>query len=118
MRRTVSAGFPPRTRCRSQGAAVSLNPADTPDLIDEEPPTSNSIGHTLFLKIDLEIDPMGGKLVEPMTAVFAPDPKRLTGGNVDLLLWFHGDKRVWSKNRKGTLDMSGKSIRDYLKTDE
>lgn len=110
----------PRTRsvlASFQGETVSLNASDTPDLIDQDPPTATSPGHTLFLKIDLKVDPMGGKPVEPMTAVFAPDPKKLTG-DVDVLLWFHGDKDVWSKNRKGHLYLWGKSVQDYLKVDE
>src|SRR5262249_37387843 len=94
----------------SRGGAMSLNASDTPDLIAEEPPSTTSPGHTLFLKIDLEIDPMGGKPAEPMTAVFAPDPKQLSAGNVDVLLWFHGDKDVWSRNRNGHLYLSGHSV--------
>jgi hypothetical protein len=97
---------------------MSLNASDTPDLIDQEPPTATSPGHTLFLKIDLEINAMGGKSAEPMTAVFAPDPKKLTTGDVNVLLWFHGDKDVWSKNRKGHLYLWGKTVRDYLHVDE
>jgi hypothetical protein len=97
---------------------MSLNASDTPDLIAEEPPSTNSPGHTLFLKIDLEIDRMGGKPAEPMTAVFAPDPNQLSPGNVDVLLWFHGDKDVWSRNRKGHLYLWGHSVRDYLQVDE
>jgi hypothetical protein len=97
---------------------VSLNSSDTPDLIDQDPPTSTSPGHTLYLKIDLKVEPMGGKPVPPLTAVFAPDPKKLKAGDVDVLLWFHGDKHVWSKNRKGDLYLWGKSVQDYLTVDE
>lgn len=97
---------------------MGLNPSDTPDLIDQDAPTSTSPGHTLYLKIDLKIDPMKGKPVQPMTAVFAPDPKKLTSGNVDILLWLHGDKDVWSKNRKGHLYLWGQTVQDYLKVDE
>jgi hypothetical protein len=97
---------------------VSLNASDTPNLIAQDPPTPASPGHTLYLEIDLEVDPMGGKPVEPMTAVFAPDPKQLKAGDVNVLLWFHGDKHVWSKNRKDDLYMWGSSVRDYLKVDE
>ena len=64
---------------------MSLNASDTPDLIAEEPPSTNSPGHTLFRKIDLEIDPMGGKPAKPMTAVFAPEPKQLATGHGDVL---------------------------------
>ena len=39
---------------------MSLNASDTPDLIDEEPPSTHSPGLTLLLKFDLEIDPMRG----------------------------------------------------------
>jgi hypothetical protein len=97
---------------------VVLNASATPDLIDQDLPTATTPGHTLFLKIDLQVDPMGGQPVDPMTAVFAADPKQLPTGNVDVVLWFHGDKRVWSRHRKGTLDLGGKSVQEYLKVDE
>src|SRR5262249_14663773 len=63
------------------------------------------------------------------TAVFAPDPTRLSGA-VDVLLWFHGDKHVWSKKRTAQnlkkprpdkdpdLYLWGESIKTYLETDE
>jgi hypothetical protein len=97
---------------------VSLSPSETPDLLDQDAPTSTSPAHTLFLKIDLKVEKGDGKPVQPMTAVFAPDPKLLTTPDVDVLLWFHGDKRIWSKNRKDTLDMSGTTVQDYIKVDE
>jgi hypothetical protein len=100
---------------------------DEPKLLDEEKPTSTSKAHTLFLEINLE-EPLGaslndkgkpGQSVPPMTAVFAPDPSQLTGSTVDVILWFHGDKAVWSKKRGDkNLDLSGKSIQDYLQVDE
>ena len=58
---------------------MSLTASDTPDLIDQDSPTSTSTGHTLYLKIDLEIDAMGGKAVDPMTAVFARPEKARDG---------------------------------------
>jgi hypothetical protein len=97
---------------------MGLNASDTPELIEEERPTATSPGHTLFLKIDLEIDAMGGKPAEPMTAVFAPDPKRLKAGDVNVLLWLHGDKNVWSRERKHHLYIWGHSVHDYLQIDE
>jgi hypothetical protein len=97
---------------------VALNPNDTPKLIDEDKPTAAVPGHTLYLKIDLEIDPLKGQPVQPMTAVYAPDPNQITGGKANVLLWFQGDKKVWSKHRKGTLDASGQSARDYLQLRE
>jgi hypothetical protein len=97
---------------------MSLDPSATPDLIDQDEPTTGSPAHTLYLKIDLDVAKGEGQAVQPMTAVFAPDPDVLPTPNVDIVLWLHGDKRVWSKNRTGTLDMSGKSAQDYLKLDE
>jgi hypothetical protein len=44
-----------------------------------------------------------------MTAVFAPDPARLTG-EVNVLLWFHGEKRYWQSDGKNGENFSGKSI--------
>jgi hypothetical protein len=97
---------------------MSLNPAETPELLSQEPLEPGSGGSTIFLKIKLEIDPMGGLPVPWVTAVYAPDPNQLAGGDVDILLWFHGDKTVWSKNRKGHLDLWGKSVEDYLEVNE
>ena len=103
---------------------MSLNASDTPDLSQDDHghdlPIESLTGtdKTIYLKIDLEVDPMGGKPVVPMTAVFAPDPKQLTSGDTKMLLWFHGDKKVWSKNRTGTLYLWGKSVQDYLTVDE
>jgi hypothetical protein len=50
--------------------------------------------------------------------VYAPDPGQLTTPEVNVLLWFHGDKSVWSKHRSGTLDLTGKSVQDYLQLEE
>jgi hypothetical protein len=97
---------------------MGLNASDTPKLLDQDSPTAALPGHTLYLEIDLEVNPMDGQPVAPMTAVYVPDTKKPLTGNVDILLWFHGDKRVWSRNRKGTLNMSGKSVQDYLKVNE
>jgi hypothetical protein len=93
---------------------VGLNPSDTPKLIDQDLPTAAVPGNTLYL----EIDPLKGKPVVPMTAVYAPDPNQIGGGKANVLLWFQGDKSVWSKHRKGTLDASGQSARDYLQLPE
>jgi hypothetical protein len=107
-----------------QGEAVTLNASDTPELFKDEDgqdlPIESLTGtdKTVYLNIDLKVDPMGGKPVVPMTAVFAPDPKQLSGGDTNMLVWFHGDKHVWSKNRKGDLYLWGKSVQDYLKVDE
>jgi hypothetical protein len=117
----------PRTRsviASFQGEAVSLNASDTPDLFKDKDghdlPIESLTGtdKTVYLKIDLKVDPMGGEPVVPMTAVFAPDPKQLTTGDTNVLLWFHGNKDVWSKNRKGHLYLWGNSVQDYLKVDE
>ena len=48
-----------------------------------------------------------------MTAVFAPDPARLTG-EVNVLLWFHGDKSYWQSNGEHGENFPGKSIQYYL----
>ena len=103
---------------------MSLNASDTPDLFQDEHghdlPIESLTGtdKTIYLKIQLQVDPAGGQPVVPMTAVFVPDPKQLASGDTNMLLWFHGDKKVWSKNRIGTLYLWGKSVQDYLKVDE
>jgi hypothetical protein len=56
---------------------------------------------------------MGGKEVHKLTAVFAPDLSKLSG-EVDILLWFHGDKHYWSKRPKVDQYFKGKSIHYYL----
>jgi hypothetical protein len=60
---------------------VSLNSSDTPDLIAQDPPTSTSPGHTLYLKIDLKVEPMGGKPVPPLSR----DPNRYEVSEPELL---------------------------------
>src|SRR5262249_18185146 len=49
----------------------------------------------------------------PMTAVFAPDPAKITG-EVNVLLWFHGDKNYWNASGKDSRNFHGKSIQYYL----
>jgi len=95
---------------------VSLNPSATPKLLSEDKPTSGSPAHTIYLEINLEFPK--GREADPMTAVFAPDPSQLTAPEVNVLVWLHGDKAVWSKHRKGTKDMSGTTVQDYLQVQE
>jgi hypothetical protein len=78
---------------------MSFDRKKAPVLLDEDPPTSASNAHTLYLEIDLEVPPGNGKTVEPMTAVFAPDSSQLPATEVDVILWLHGDKLVWSKKK-------------------
>lgn len=98
---------------------LGLNPADTPDLFvgsNGTPLPVESLrgtDKTAYLKIDLKIKPMGGQPVAPMTAVFAPDPSMLSGP-VDVLLWFHGDKHYWNKEKTEDFSFAGKSIQHYL----
>jgi hypothetical protein len=99
---------------------MSFDLSKAPACVAEDPPTPTSKSHTLYLQIDLGVPPgQGGKPVEPITAVFAPDPDQLPASEVDVILWLHGDKRVWSKQRgPDTLDMSGTTVQDYLKVAE
>jgi hypothetical protein len=71
---------------------------------------------TVYVNIDLKIDNMknSGKAALPMTAVFAPNPAALSG-EVNVLLWLHGDKSYWEGNQKHK-SFSGESIQYYLKT--
>jgi hypothetical protein len=98
---------------------LGLNPADTPDLFKDKSgnelpiETLKGTDKTAYLKIDLKINPMGGQPVDPMTAVFAPDPTTLSG-EVDVLLWFHGDKSYWNKDKTVSFSFAGKSIQNYL----
>jgi hypothetical protein len=64
---------------------------------------------TAYLKVDLKVNPMGGQPAAPMTAVFAPDPTKLSGA-VDVLLWLHGDKNYWNKDGTESFSFRGKSI--------
>jgi len=99
--------------------AIGLDSTATPDLFKEKdteiPVQSVASGpdRTAFVKIDLKINARGGANVIPMTAVFAPDPTKLSG-NVDIILWFHGDKSYWNKSGSVSFGFSGKSIKDYL----
>jgi hypothetical protein len=98
---------------------MSFDPTKAPRLIADDPPTSTSPAHTLYLEIDLEVPPgYKGSKVEPMTAVFAPDPDKLPASAVDVILWLHGDKKFWSKHRHDTDAMPGITIQDYLKQPE
>jgi hypothetical protein len=101
------------------GEAMSLDRTKAPPLRHENPPTSTSKAHTLFLEINLEVPPGNGQPVQPVPAVFCPDPSQLPASEVNMILWLHGDKKVWSKKRGApTLDMSGTNVRDYLQVDE
>jgi hypothetical protein len=93
---------------------------ETPDLFKEkdkelpvESVTDTGADRTAFLNIDLKINAKGGSKVAPMTAVFAPNPSQLSG-NVDVILWFHGDKNYWNKSGTESFGFSGKSIQFYL----
>jgi hypothetical protein len=68
---------------------------------------------TAYLNIELKINPAGGAAALPVTAVFAPDPAQLVG-EVNVLLWFHGDKRYWQADGQNEESFSGKSIQHYL----
>jgi hypothetical protein len=102
---------------------MSLNASDIPDLFtfkDEKNrdvtmpiETLRGTDKTAYLEIDLNVDAMGGQDVHKMTAVFAPDPSKLSG-EVDILLWFHGDKHYWSQHPKVDKYFNGKSIHYYL----
>ena len=102
---------------------LGLKATDVPDLFqvggkDLPVETLKSKDKTAYLKIDLGIDRQvkangWGKPVDAMTAVFAPDPSTLSGA-VDVLLWFHGDKRYWNNSKTEKEDFSGKSIQYYL----
>ncbi len=74
---------------------------------------SGATGETAYLNIDLKVNPPGaGKPALPVTAVFAPNPALLTG-EVNVLLWFHGDKSYWQNGQKAA-SFSGQSIQHYL----
>src|SRR5438094_6634305 len=86
-------------KCRFQGEAMTiLNASAVPDQLKshDDPFEDQYPDHTLYFQIELQVNRMGGRKVPPVTAVFAPDPKQLKC-EVDVLLWFHGDKDVWSK---------------------
>jgi hypothetical protein len=100
---------------------LGLNPNAVPELFKDsfgkelpvESVTRIGADRTAFLKIDLKIKPKGGQPVQPMTAAFAPDPKSLSSA-VDVLLWFHGDKRYWNASKTDSFSFAGKSIQQYL----
>jgi hypothetical protein len=99
--------------------SLGLNPNDTPDLFTDkngdELPVESLTGRdrTAYLHIDLKVNANGGKPVAPMTAVFAPDPTQLSG-NVDVILWFHGDKNYWNKKGTDSHGFRGETIQYYL----
>jgi hypothetical protein len=75
--------------------------------------TIGTTDKTAYLNIELNVNAAGGAAALPVTAVFAPDPAQLTG-EVNLLLWFHGDKRYWEAGGQNSESFSGKSIQHYL----
>lgn len=75
--------------------------------------TIGAADKTAYLNIELKVSPAGGAKALPVTAVFAPDPAQLTG-EVNVLLWFHGDKRYWQANGQNGVNFSGQSIQFYL----
>lgn len=87
-----------------------------PPLYQEKPgvdmPIETMDGKTAYLNIELKVLPAGGAPALPVTAVHALDPEQLTG-EVNVLLWFHGDKRYWAHGEK-SVGFSGKSIQHYL----
>lgn len=99
--------------------SLGLNPGDTPELFKDKDGNDlpieslNGTDKTAYLKIDLQVHPMGGQPVVPMTAVFAPDPTKLSGA-VNILLWLHGDKSYWNVTGKESFSFHGKSIQYYL----
>jgi hypothetical protein len=99
---------------------MPLDPMISPPLYQEKPgvdlpiETISATDKTAYLNIELNINPRGGGIKAlPMTAVFARDPARLTG-EVNVLLWFHGDKRYWQSDGQNGEKFPGKSIRYYL----
>lgn len=70
-------------------------------------------GRTAYLNIDLNVARAWGEPVLPVTAVFAPNPAALTG-EVNVLLWFHGDKKYWQSNGQNGGVFWGQSIQYYL----
>jgi hypothetical protein len=74
---------------------------------------SGATGETAYLNIELNVAQAGGQPVLPVTAVFAPNPTQLAG-EVNVLLWFHGDKNYWQANKQNSVAFPGKSIQYYL----
>jgi hypothetical protein len=113
-------------------ALLGLNPNATPELFEGadgkpfpvEPVAPGGRDRTAWLNIDLQ---MWNKTKQPkvsmppMTAVFAPDPAALSG-DVDVILWFHGDKSYWEskpteetkKKGKTSWGFQGETIQYYL----
>ena len=83
--------------------------------------STGATGKTAYLKIDLQVDRMfddkkhkvTGRPVVPMTAVFSPEPALLKG-QVDILLWLHGDKSYFGDPKNPDRDFKGESIQFYL----
>jgi hypothetical protein len=75
--------------------------------------TTGATGKTAYLNIELKVNAAGGQPALPVTAVFAPDPSQLAG-EVNVLLWFHGDKRYWQADGQSGESFSGQSIQHYL----
>lgn len=99
---------------------MALDRSVSPPLFQEKPgvdlpvETIGTTDKTAYLHIDLKVSPPnGGAKALPVTAVFAPDPARLAG-EVNVLLWFHGDKRYWESDGQTVTGFSGQSIRHYL----
>jgi hypothetical protein len=80
--------------------------------VDAPIETIGATAKTAYLNIELKVNTAGGAAALPVTAVFAPDPAGLTG-EVNVLLWFHGDKSYWAHGQK-SMSFSGKSIQYYL----
>jgi hypothetical protein len=96
---------------------IKQNGKDVPLPIE----STGATGETAYLKIDLQIDRMfddkkhtvPGKPVAPVTAVFSPDPALLKG-EVDILLWLHGDKRYFGDPNNSDRGFEGETIQFYL----
>ena len=86
--------------------ALGLNASDTPELYKEkvgkdkvatelpvESVTGTGPDRTAFLHIDLKVHPNGaGGKVLPMTVVSLRSDLSKLSGDVDVILWFHGDR--------------------------
>lgn len=98
---------------------MALDPMVVPPLYQTKPgvdvpiESTGATGKTAYLNIELKVNAAGGAPALPVTAVFAPNPAALTG-EVDVLLWFHGDKSYWQADGQNKEGFSGKSIQYYL----
>lgn len=98
---------------------MALDAMTTPPLYQVKPGVDMPIekigatDQTAYLNIELKVGTAGGSPALPVTAVFAPNPAQLAG-EVNVLLWFHGDKRYWEAGGKNGVGFSGKSIQYYL----